>query len=564
MFALQTPNAAIPAQFQAKVINALRGGVQTGRNTGTAGGTYFQFGWTSSAVAAGAEAPAFPTNDASFPPVFGLPVPAAYVNPPAQGFTAGNTMWLWLYLRRPANPFDTRPYAYREMVTVDAIRFPFTYASGNAAAVFSTQRLQPFRGGHLVPQLPNPATANNPFPATCWGFSEQTANGGYPLTAAAKKQQPPPQQNAGVVLQTQQGAVTIPHSFAVTNGANVANSLTDGTNAATDVDWDYFAFNDRDFTSVAELMLVPGCPPGLFTKQFVENNDPWDTNDFNGNDSDLQPTSGVASPDPAAAMAQAMKDARAFPNNESQTYPYLVDKFFYSAASVAAPVNNPNNLPYPNLVGTWTGDGWYKLLEFVEVPSSANGAIGPVASTLSASGDNFDWFRQDVKPGQLNLNLISVDEEVFFGLMDDLRLNDLLNTAYSSPFNAAVPTNNISMPLVVTQIDANGYPVYDHSGAGRNGYHNISDIVARRFPRSTRRPWATARVRSGGATPTSTSSRGRRRTASRPRSPTSSSSAPAGRASCSRGARGRRARGRCRSTTPRPPSSRPCPPGWSP
>ena len=34
--------------------------------------------------------------------------------------------------------------------------------------------------------------------------------------------------------------------------------------------WDYFAFNDRDFTSVAELMLVPGCPPGLFTKQFVE------------------------------------------------------------------------------------------------------------------------------------------------------------------------------------------------------------------------------------------------------------------------------------------------------
>ena len=34
--------------------------------------------------------------------------------------------------------------------------------------------------------------------------------------------------------------------------------------------WDYFVFNDRDFTSVAELTLVPGCPPGLFTKQFVE------------------------------------------------------------------------------------------------------------------------------------------------------------------------------------------------------------------------------------------------------------------------------------------------------
>ena len=34
--------------------------------------------------------------------------------------------------------------------------------------------------------------------------------------------------------------------------------------------WDYFPFNDRDFTSVAELLMVPGCPPGLFTKQFAE------------------------------------------------------------------------------------------------------------------------------------------------------------------------------------------------------------------------------------------------------------------------------------------------------
>ena len=34
--------------------------------------------------------------------------------------------------------------------------------------------------------------------------------------------------------------------------------------------WDYLVFNDRDFSSVAELLLVPGCPPGLFTKQFAE------------------------------------------------------------------------------------------------------------------------------------------------------------------------------------------------------------------------------------------------------------------------------------------------------
>ena len=50
------------------------------------------------------------------------------------------------------------------------------------------------------------------------------------------------------------------------------------------------------------------------------------------------------------------------------------------------------------------------MFEFFEVPSQAMGAIGPVAS-----GSNFDWFRQDIKPGQLNLNLI-MDEEVFFSV----------------------------------------------------------------------------------------------------------------------------------------------------
>ena len=50
------------------------------------------------------------------------------------------------------------------------------------------------------------------------------------------------------------------------------------------------------------------------------------------------------------------------------------------------------------------------MFEFLEVPSQMNGAIGPVAN-----GVNFDWARQDSKPGLLNLNLI-VDEEVFFSV----------------------------------------------------------------------------------------------------------------------------------------------------
>ena len=57
-----------------------------------------------------------------------------------------------------------------------------------------------------------------------------------------------------------QSRTTRPHS--TTRSARSTTSRTEP--------WDYFPFNDRDFTSVAELMLVPGCPPGLFTKQFVE------------------------------------------------------------------------------------------------------------------------------------------------------------------------------------------------------------------------------------------------------------------------------------------------------
>ena len=56
-------------------------------------------------------------------------------------------------------------------------------------------------------------------------------------------------------------------------------------------------------------------------------------------------------------------------------------------------------------------DGWFKMFEFFEVPSQSLGAIGPVAQ-----GTNFDWARQDMKPGLLNLNLI-IDEEVFFSIL---------------------------------------------------------------------------------------------------------------------------------------------------
>ena len=58
------------------------------------------------------------------------------------------------------------------------------------------------------------------------------------------------------------------------------------------------------------------------------------------------------------------------------------------------------------------------MFEFFEVPSQMIGSIGPVAS-----GTNFDWMRQDTKPGLLNLNLI-IDEEVFFSVLGKQSYNN--------------------------------------------------------------------------------------------------------------------------------------------
>ena len=66
------------------------------------------------------------------------------------------------------------------------------------------------------------------------------------------------------------GAITKPilHTLGLPNEWAFLNPRS--TTPTQQEQWDYFPFNDRDFTSVAELMLVPGCPPGLFTKQFAE------------------------------------------------------------------------------------------------------------------------------------------------------------------------------------------------------------------------------------------------------------------------------------------------------
>jgi hypothetical protein len=86
-----------------------------------------------------------------------------------------------------------------------------------------------------------------------------------------------------------------------------------------------------------------------------------------------------------------------------------------------------------------------------------------------AQGNNFDWFRQDLKPGLLNLNLI-IDEEVFLGLMgmdsSDAYQLAVLGTGIGATFlpgqtdmqlNLA-PVANLAVPQIVTSLDANFNP----------------------------------------------------------------------------------------------------------
>ncbi len=166
---------------------------------------------------------------------------------------------------------------------------------------------------------------------------------------------------------------------------------------------------------MAELLLVPGCPPGLFTKQFAEFAAVGGERDHIF--SQVTPLPNVPlSPVQHRRSRRSRAAHRARHRLESvqpddchatrlpHTFPYLVDKFFYTGdvAGCGAHERRPS--------ATGPGDGWFKMFEFFEVPSQMIGAIGPVAQ-----GTNFDWLRQDTKPGLINLNLI-IDEEVFFSV----------------------------------------------------------------------------------------------------------------------------------------------------
>ncbi|MGP0070210.1 MAG: hypothetical protein ACLQGP_42250 [Isosphaeraceae bacterium] len=180
--------------------------------------------------------------------------------------------YYWVCLRRPANPFAPVSAA-NPMCVVDSMRFPYIDGSGTwststdtsnwyymvggskAPTIYSAQRLQPYRGGHAVPMPNDTGTVNMP-PDPRYGYSDQIA---VPQTICK-------------VGSGNNYLYGLAHTTAGSSVYAATNAIYNTLGAVNDSaeNWDYFVFNDRDFSSVAELMLVPGCPPGLFTKQFVE------------------------------------------------------------------------------------------------------------------------------------------------------------------------------------------------------------------------------------------------------------------------------------------------------
>ena len=476
--------------------------------------------------------------------------------------SSGKGQYYWVYLRRPANPFDTaalvtdnsmpgyRPN--REMVVVDAMRFPFidcgpTYGTASTTKPYSARRLQPYRGGHLLPV----ATTAGAGVTTLADGTMATAAQGMGVTAISP---PSPAHAYGFSEQTAAVTAASTHAYTSPVSQRFFDSIGNVAGAPSDTNWAHFPFNDRDFTSVAELLLVPGCPPGLFTKQFVEEPYPgnvadqqttttltvnpmaaptmvstvvaYGTNYAAGTDDTtlnmtppIAPPTIYAMPTTATASGTTVTVTTAtnpyggrtnfgaisladFPvsggkvrytaNPVAPAFPYLPDNFYYTAASIAPPASGGTYPTYythlTSEIGGWTGAGWHKMMEFFEVPSSANGAVG-----TADAGFNFDWARQDVKPGLLNLNLI-IDEEVFAGIFDDPRLNEQL-AAYSISGNSVIP-------YVVTQLDNSNYGTatasYPLSGLSStnqlNTTYNNSWYSAGNMNAPTNNPAATSKL----------------------------------------------------------------------
>ena len=213
--------------------------------------------------------------------------------PRAHEILATDNKFFWLYLRRPANPDlpiqeDPALADYNPAVVVDSIRFPYT-DSGRHRHRRRMSGVDIVNGPHpdellLHPAVCSPTGAARPCPpCPCrqWAPRPSPRPPLRPLAADDHDRS----EHHDVVprlpqLRRERALRLVHHGYSVLPILPLASHhrpdrllpRSDNSYGGTNVDaqWDFFPFHDRDFQSVAELLLVPGCPPGLFTKRFVE------------------------------------------------------------------------------------------------------------------------------------------------------------------------------------------------------------------------------------------------------------------------------------------------------
>ena len=147
--------------------------------------------------------------------------------------------------------------------------------------------------------------------------------------------------------------------------------------------WDYLPSDDRDFyRGVAELMLVPGCPPGLFTKQFAE----FAPRKARNQSVAFSPRRCVSRPHRRSSwFSRDRRDGVLVTGSAANpipphTFPYLVDKFFYTGAS------SPTGLG-GMIVGSPTGGRLIQdVFDFFDVLQGDARVTGPIVNGTNFTG----------------------------------------------------------------------------------------------------------------------------------------------------------------------------------
>lgn len=166
---------------------------------------------------------------------------------------------------------------------------------------------------------------------------------------------------------------------------------------------------DRDFGSVVELFRLPLVGPKLLTQRL-----------------DRMRYAGYQ---------------QSFTNYTTPTVTEEDQTLLSSAVAMFLQPDFPENPNDPDTSGEAEDNAWYRLLQFIEVPSRVNTMLG-------------DYLTRHRLPGKINLNAIR-HIEVYAGLIDDENLARVPLYMTPEDTSTAVDTNNRFMPFTAERTFAN-------------------------------------------------------------------------------------------------------------